>query len=137
MSPRKFSARRSGHSAREGSAPSRKALQLCRQVGRTLDQIIAGELDDEALRGVGVHSVVPAPDESQLLVTVGPMAPGIEIDPQRVLAHLAAASGMLRAEVASAITRKKAPSLKFQVSPLAPGEAVLGEEAGRGEEEGA
>jgi hypothetical protein len=65
------------------------------------------------------------------------MAPGIEIDPQRVLAHLAAASGMLRAEVASAITRKKAPSLKFQVSPLAPGEAVLEEESGGGEETGA
>lgn len=99
----------------------RHVRQLCRQVGRTLDQVLAGELDDDVLRGVGVISVVPAPDASRLLVTVGPMAPGIPIDPPRVLAHLAAASGHLRTEVAASITRRKAPSLSFQVVPFPPG----------------
>lgn len=125
MSMRKRTSRGGGSrsSGGEGSGrgDSRHARQLCKQVGRALDQIIMGELDDDALRGVGVHSVVPAPDESRLLVTVGPMAPGIRVDPGRVLASLAAHSVHLRSEVAASITRRKTPALQFQVHPLPPG----------------
>jgi ribosome-binding factor A len=114
-SARKPSKRRT---PKERAPAGRKARQLASQVARTVDQLLAGELDDEVLRGLCVTSVVPAPDESRLLVTVGPMAPGITVDVPRVLARLAAASNHIRAEVAATITRKKAPSLTYQVLPV-------------------
>ena len=79
---------------------------------------MAGELDDDVLRGLSVVSVVPAPDSSHLLVTVGPMTPGVVADVPRVLERLHAAALEIRAEVAAAITRKKAPSLTYQVAPV-------------------
>ncbi|CAN5650135.1 hypothetical protein BH23PLA1_BH23PLA1_01320 [soil metagenome] len=101
-------------------AISRKALQLCGQVARTLEGVLAGELDDDVLRNLLVVSVVPAPDESRLLVTVGPCAPGLPFDPLQVMAHLSAASVRLRAEVAADITRRRAPTLIFQVAGPGP-----------------
>ncbi len=97
---------------------SRKARQLASQVARVVDQLLAGELDDDILRGLSVLSVVPAPDESRLLVTVGPMVEGINVDVPAVLAHLNAASNHIRQEVVASITRKRAPSLAYQVVPV-------------------
>ena len=54
-------------SRRQGN---RKAMQLCSQVARTLDLLLAGEFADEALQGLQVVSVRPAPDTSQLCVTL-------------------------------------------------------------------
>lgn len=102
----------------------RKTMQLCSQVQRTVEQVLLGDLDDDILRNLYVMSVEPAPDESRLLVTVGPYASGVDIDPAQVIAHLGAASGHIRSEVAHAITRRKAPSLVYQVArpepPAAP-----------------
>jgi ribosome-binding factor A len=97
--------------------PDRKAQQLGRQVARTLDALLAGECRDEVLRGLRVVSVVPAPDASNLLVTVEPLPPADLIDPATLLAHLSGASGWLRAEVAGAITRRKAPTLVYRLAP--------------------
>lgn len=116
MPSRKFTKRRADSSTR---APAgRKARQLASQVARVVDQLLAGELDDDVLRGLSVLSVVPAPDESRLLVTVGPMAEGIDVNVPAVLAHLGAASNHIRQEVAASITRKRAPSLAYQVVPV-------------------
>jgi ribosome-binding factor A len=62
-------------------------------------------------------SVTPAPDASQLLVLVAPAVQGSCLDPNTVAMKLAAATGRLRSEVATAITRKRAPKLLFQFVP--------------------
>jgi ribosome-binding factor A len=92
----------------------RKAKQLCRQVADTLSLVLEGTGDDE-LGGLVVLDVAPAPDTSRMLVTVGSPSTGI-VDPAVVLDRLASASGRLRAEVAAAITRRRAPSLAFRVA---------------------
>jgi len=124
MSARKrsFSKGRRG-SKRRAPKTDRKTMQLCGQVRRTLEQVLVGELDDEVLRSLCVLNVEPAPDDSNLMVTVGPYAPGVPIDPIQVLNRLGASQGRLRTEVASAITRRKAPRLSFQVAQL--GDAPL------------
>jgi ribosome-binding factor A len=105
-------ARTYGHGRRP---PDRKARQLCSQVARTLDDVCAGESGDDVLRGLHVASVVPAPDVARLLVTVEPL-PGVDDgpDPVAVIEHLGRASARLRAAVAAAITRKRAPVLTFR-----------------------
>ena len=95
--------------------PGRKARQLGKQVGETLDAVLAGETGDELLRNLRVVSVVPAPDASRLLVTLRALPPVDAIDPNLVHARLSNASGWLRTEAASAVTRKRAPTLAFRI----------------------
>jgi ribosome-binding factor A len=90
----------------------RKTMQLCRQIGETLSQVLA-ECGDEALRDLQVMSVVPAPDASQLLVLVTPAVAG-GMTETSVMGRLLEAAGRLRTEVAAAITRRRAPKLVFQ-----------------------
>src|SRR5262245_30193172 len=95
-------------------APDRKAVQLCRQVAVTLDEVLA-ECGDDVLRGLRVVDVTPFPDASRLLVSVSPVdphAPGTP-GPEAVLQHLQHAGGHLRCEVAAAVTRKRAPLLVY------------------------
>lgn len=99
------------------AALDRKAQQLCRQVARTLDALFAGETRNEALRGLKVLSVTPAPDASHLRVTVEPPPSEEPRAASDVLAGLARASSWLRAEVAAAITRKRAPNLSYHLAP--------------------
>ena len=96
-----------------GKKSDRKTMQLCSQVADTLNQVLNGECGDEVLGNLQVVSVVPAADASQLLVLVAPaLADGPVED--LALVRLAAAAGMLCAEVAAAITRRRAPKLLFQ-----------------------
>jgi ribosome-binding factor A len=97
---------------------SRKALQLCRQVARTLEGVLLGECNDEVLRDLIVESVVPAPHSGRLLVTVSlsPSAPYVA--PEVILERLHGSQGLLRTEVAAAIHRRKAPDLLYQVRDL-------------------
>jgi ribosome-binding factor A len=99
----------------------RKTLQLCRQVGETLNLVLSGECADEFLQCLQVVDVRPAPDASQLLVLVSPSLVDPAPDPVTVLQHLAAANGRLRAEVAAAIVRRRAPKLVFQYVASNPG----------------
>jgi ribosome-binding factor A len=107
---------RSGRAEPSAGAGDRKAWQLCRQVGHTLDEVLA-ECGDAVLQGLRVESVEPFPDASRLLVTVAL----IDDRPRqitlvaRVLDHLERASGHLRCEVATAVTRKRAPVLLYRV----------------------
>lgn len=104
---------------RGGEAPpkvtNRKALQVCGQVARTLAGVLAGESADAVLRDLQVESVVPAPNSSRLLVTVSRAPSAEKSEPATVLAHLEAARGRLRSEVAGALHRRKTPDLIFQV----------------------
>lgn len=93
----------------------RKAQQLCGQVAETLGLVLADSHDD-ALNGLIVVAVEPAPDASRLLVTLRPSSPEAAFDPVEVLDRLEKASGRLRSEAAAAITRRKAPSLAFRLA---------------------
>lgn len=92
----------------------RKTWQLCSQVAQALALILSSEFDDDLLLGLTVLAVEPAPNESQLLVTLQ----SDEVSPQvrgEILRRISQATGFLRAEVATAITRKRAPQLVFHV----------------------
>jgi ribosome-binding factor A len=99
--------------SRSKNGSRRKTQQLCHQVAETLSLVLGGELD-EALRDVRIVGVRPGADAAQLLVLVTAADASGEVDPTAVVAALAAASGRLRAEVAAAITRRRAPKLIFQ-----------------------
>ena len=91
----------------------RKERQLCRQVHEALGYTLPA-LKDEILRDLWVIDVEPAPDAARLCAVV--QAPrGATVG--AVQASLERAAGLLRAEVAQAITRKRTPMLVFRVIP--------------------
>jgi ribosome-binding factor A len=97
------------------SGPGRKSLQLCEQVAQTLSLVLASEFDDAVLRDLTVSEVVPAPDASHLLVTLA-LSPSAEPHGiAEVLERLAAHAARLRAEVASAIHRRRVPQLTYRL----------------------
>jgi len=119
VSSKKPRGRRASSQAHTGN--DRKARQLCAQVARTVESVLVGELGDETLRDLIVHAVEPAPDESRLLVTVGPCAPGIHLNPGVVMQHIQAHGARIREEVAASITRRRTPTLIYQYAePVAP-----------------
>ena len=71
------------------------------------------ECGDDVVRSLLVHQVDPAPSAGRLLVRVGfsPLADPVSIT--EAMARLAQVNGFLRHQVASAITRKRAPELMF------------------------
>ena len=100
-----------------GGASDRKVHQLCRQVGQALDEVLA-ECADVVLQGLCVEGVQPCPDASRLLVTVAPIdnQPPNVAEAAIVVDHLQRASGHLRCEVATAVTRKRAPLLLYRLA---------------------
>ena len=105
--------RDSGFDSFPSAGHARKDLQLCRQVADTL-QLALGDCGDDCLRDLHVVRVVPAPDASQLLVIVGSPPGETPAEPRAVLERLKARAPGFRAEVARAITRKRAPALLFE-----------------------
>lgn len=114
VDPRRFFKSHSGRNKRD-----RKTQQLCRQVEQILSLVLSGEFSDELLQSLIVESVVPAPNASLLLVTVR-IASGYreDSDPSAVLERLERVTGRLRSEVATSITRKRTPRLKFCVASI-------------------
>lgn len=116
IDPREFFRHKRSHRKAD-----RKTLQLCAQVADTLN-VLLPDCHDELLQMLQVASVVPAPDATQMLVTVFPaVQTDSDFDSQKVLEQLTRAAGHLRSEVAAAITRKRAPSLLFEVASSLPG----------------
>lgn len=99
--------------SRRRNSNHRKAQQLCQQVAETLSLVLSGDFGEE-LSDLRIVAVTPAPDATQLLVLVAPAFADRMLDPNVVMARLTAAAGHLRSEVASAITRRRAPKLLFQ-----------------------
>jgi ribosome-binding factor A len=95
--------------------PDRKTLQLCSQVAETLAMVLAGECDDELLQELQVDTVAPAPNASQLAVTLRAPRSLDDAAAAEILRRLDRAAGMLRCEVAAAITRRRAPKLVFHL----------------------
>ena len=94
------------------SKPDRKTWQLCKQVARTL-QLALGTLPRaDALAGVTVGNVTPAPHAGRLRVAILAPDPARRAHVETIINHHAA---QLRAEVAAAITRRRAPELTFTV----------------------
>jgi ribosome-binding factor A len=85
-----------------------KDLQLCRQVQRAIT--LALPAGDDLLGALYVSEVTPAPDAAHLLVHVVIPA-GVPI--AEALQKLSEVAPRLRADVARAITRKRAPELSF------------------------
>jgi ribosome-binding factor A len=102
--------------SRKREAAHRKVQQLCQQVAETLSLVLGEEFDE-----LRIVSVSPAPDTSQLAVLVAPAVAGSPVDPTAIMSRLSAAAGRLRAEVASAITRRRAPKLLFHFVALPAG----------------
>jgi ribosome-binding factor A len=100
---------------RSGSVSSRrqverKTQQFCRQVQRALNVALADRGVGDGFDGLFVEEVSPAPDCGRLLVHV--LVPG-SLSVGDVMVALSRESPRLRSEVASAITRKRAPELCF------------------------
>jgi ribosome-binding factor A len=93
-----------------------KTRQLCRQVAEQIGQILSGEIGDDVLRSLRVVGVVPAPNASQLLVTLTTDLLIGEFDRVEAERRLSELKGRLRCEVAAAITRRKAPALEFEIA---------------------
>ncbi|HVL11813.1 MAG TPA: hypothetical protein VM529_04580 [Gemmata sp.] len=86
----------------------RKGRQLCAQVKDAL-QVVLAACADAALQGLGVVSVEPAPHSGRLRVRVAAE------DRPAAEAALRRAAGFLRSEVATAVSRRYAPELVFEV----------------------
>lgn len=105
---------RRAHESFESSAKhQRKVQQLCRQVERALAYVVPGGLADPALADLIVAAVRPAPDASRLMVWFRTGRPISEAPD--ILERLEHVRGLLRSEVTTAITRKRAPELAFQL----------------------
>jgi ribosome-binding factor A len=100
---------RSGHSS-SGRQAERKTQQLCRQVQRALNLGLGDRSIGDGIIDLFVEEVSPAPDCGHLLVHVLIPAGFSVAD---VMIALSRETPRLRAEVASAITRKRAPELFF------------------------
>lgn len=98
--------------ALNSTKPDRKLRQLCKQVERTLHLALADLPQADALAGVTVREVTPAPDAGRLCAVVAVPDPDRR-DP--VLAVLRAQRARLRSEVATAISRRRVPDLTFVV----------------------
>jgi ribosome-binding factor A len=105
-------------SFRTGTArpTNRKALQLCREVMRTVSYALAWELGDDLLNSLVVEAVVPAPNSSRLLVTVYQWPSARAALPEEVLARLHQYAGRLRTAVAADVHRRRVPELTFRLN---------------------
>ncbi len=99
-------------SAKSGSRPDRKLRQLCRQAAHVLHLALGALPQTDALVGASIRNVTPAPNANRLLVSV--TVPELR-QKEAVAAILRRYSGFLRSEVATAIARRRAPELAFDV----------------------
>ena len=93
--------------------PDHRTERLCHAVAERLNLLFGGGCADDVLQDLAVETVRPDPTAGRLRVVVRPQ--GADADPAVILARLAHAKGLLRAEIASAIRRKRAPDLTFQI----------------------
>ncbi len=103
------------HEGESGSRSSdrqaeRKAQQFCRQVQRALNLALANGNAGDSIDGLFVEDVLPAPDCGRLLAHVFIPA-GRSV--AEAIGALRRDAPRLRSEVATAITRKRAPELSF------------------------
>jgi ribosome-binding factor A len=93
---------------------SRKAQLLCGQIKDALNLLFPA-CADVALQGLWVVTVKPAPHTGRLLVL---LSLAQREDRAHVLGALSRASAFLRREMATAICRRHAPELIFEVTGM-------------------
>ena len=93
---------------------NRKALQLCSQIERELNGILADSAD-ETLRSLMVIGVRPAPSSMRVLVQVTPYPSAGKLSFEEIYASLESSQGRIRTEIASVIHRKRVPEILYQV----------------------
>lgn len=93
--------------------PDRKTLQLCEQVKEALSWVLGSATNDDRLMLSYVQAVEPLPG-GRMLVKVAVPA---DVSVPEAMTSLSAAAPKLRAEVARAITRRKAPELVYLAVP--------------------
>jgi hypothetical protein len=106
-----------GASDERRQKPDYKTLALCKQVFRTLSCTLAGECGDPVLQDLTVDAVLPAPNAGHLVVVLRPGSVSNRLTMADILMRLEQVHSMLRARVAEAIVRKRAPELSFQILP--------------------
>lgn len=129
------------HFSKKTKRPSRgheeiKARQLCKQVMRSLQEAFIGEFEDPVLQDLMIVSVDPAPNASQLLVTLDDSAVLKGIGRNRIRAKLERVCGFLRSQIADTIHRRRVPQLFFtfvglepeEPQPIDPSALMLGSE---------
>lgn len=95
----------------------RKPLQLCKQAARALQTALSGECADPVLNQLDVVNVLPMRGGNLLEVCVRQADDPPPAEDSEVLARLQTVTGFLRAAVAEAIVRRRAPELRFTVLP--------------------
>ena len=97
--------------------PDYKTAALCKQVRRALALALSGECGDPVLQDLIVEEVLPAPNAGRLLARVRFRARAGAPSVVDLYQRLGAVEKMLRASVAQAIARKRAPELAFELIP--------------------
>lgn len=106
---------------RGGPRDSHRSRRLCGAVHRTLALCLPSALGTEAVHGLGVESVEPAPSPGWLLVVLRADGPLDLAERRRLTRALDSARGTLRAEIGAAVPRRRVPDLTFLI--LGSGEA--------------
>jgi ribosome-binding factor A len=88
-------------------------MQLAAQAARAVQLALAGACRDPVLQALEVVRCTPRPDATRLEVRLRPLDAGA--DTHAIRARLDGAHGLLRAAVAEAIRRRKAPELVLVV----------------------
>jgi len=97
---------------KRGNKSNKKAEQVSRQAEVTV-HLTLGALLDDALQELRVVRVEPAPDSRRLRVVVEPRPGHASMTEREAVEAVRRVEGLLRREVASALHRKRAPSLTF------------------------
>lgn len=92
---------------------TRKDRQLCQEVYRALVLALRPLEREDWAEGIGVTHVEPAPDASRLRVWIGFAIARASDEIAEALTQLERCKGSLRAEIATAIHRKRVPELTF------------------------
>ncbi len=95
---------------------SRKDMQLCKQVLRTLAAAMQG-CADTVLAECEVLSVEPFPHAGRLHVVVAPRVGAPPVAGRDVVARLGVARGFLRSQLVGVLSRKRIPELVFALGP--------------------
>ena len=92
-----------------------RALSLCQQARRALEAAFAEDCQDERMNDLTVLEVLPDPTIRRLRVWLGAPRGTHESERDEWMERLMHRRGFFRAQVASAIYRKRAPQLAFEV----------------------
>lgn len=95
----------------------RATQRLCAQAGRAIRMALLADCHDQDLQSLEVTRVEPWPDAKRLRVHLAVRDASVPLDQAALKLHHV--GHLLRDAVAQSITRKRAPQLRFVVTPHA------------------